>query len=296
MIRNLSMIEAEKNKQDYSFVGSTARIALYDDFLSSPRIIEIPPAPTRDFIGNLASKTYEQAKTAGGQIPYTIIEQVTENFIHANFTEMVVSIFDDGNTIRFTDQGPGIIDKDKAQQPGYSSATQAMKNFINGVGSGLPIVREYLDTKNGTIQIEDNMNTGAVVTISLVEKEIPKQDYSSTDQTEYHQELNISAYNPVLNTEKDYLNTVKSEALNSVQSNQISMNILLSSLSKRAINILMLFNNESIWGVKSISEITGIPIASTHNELSKLEQLGLIMHIGKKRALTDLGNQVLKNL
>ena len=42
-----------------------------------------------------------------------------------------------------------------------------MKRYIRGVGSGLPIVREYLDYSHGTISIEDNLGTGAVVTISL---------------------------------------------------------------------------------------------------------------------------------
>ena len=44
----------EENSVDYSFVPSTARIALYDDMLSSPRIVEVPPAETMDFIGALS--------------------------------------------------------------------------------------------------------------------------------------------------------------------------------------------------------------------------------------------------
>jgi predicted transcriptional regulator len=42
-----------------------------------------------------------------------------------------------------------------------------MKHYIRGVGSGLPLVKEYLDLSHGNITIEDNLNSGAVVTLSL---------------------------------------------------------------------------------------------------------------------------------
>ena len=41
-----------------------------------------------------------------------------------------------------------------------------MKSYIRGVGSGLPIVKEYLEFTHGTITIEDNLGSGSVVTIS----------------------------------------------------------------------------------------------------------------------------------
>ena len=157
---------------DYSFVNTSARIAIYDDFKSAPRVIKIKPGPTTEYIESLASKIYEQAKLAGGSIPYTVIREVSENFIHAQFLEIVVSILDKGNTIRFADQGPGIKQKNKAQLPGFTSATEPMKQFIRGVGSGLPIVKDYLDISHGKIIIEDNLDTGAVVTISLSQDNI----------------------------------------------------------------------------------------------------------------------------
>lgn len=161
--------EPEEEPFDYTYVSATARIALYDDLRSAPHIIEIHPAETGAYIESLASKIYEQAKAAGGAIPYTVIREVSENFIHARFKEIVVSILDHGNTIRFADQGPGIHHKDRAQLPGFSSAIEPMKSYIRGVGSGLPIVKEYLEFSHGTINIEDNMGAGSVVTISLNE-------------------------------------------------------------------------------------------------------------------------------
>lgn len=152
---------------DYSFIETISRIALYDDMKSAPQIIEIEPDETAKYIESLASKTYEQSKMAGGSIPYTVIREVSENFIHAQFSEIVISIFDKGNTIRFSDQGPGISQKEKSQLPGFTSAVEPMKKYIRGVGSGLPIVKDYLDFSNGTISIEDNLTSGVVITISL---------------------------------------------------------------------------------------------------------------------------------
>ncbi|MBR3259069.1 MAG: histidine kinase [Eggerthellaceae bacterium] len=158
---------------DYSYVQTPAQIAVYDDFLSEPRVLTVQPAPTTDFIGALANTIYQQAKLMGGTIAYSIILQVTENFIHARFSEMVVSIFNNGKTIRFADQGPGFRNKDQALQPGFSSATQPMKRYIKGVGSGLPTVKEWLQvaSEGGRITIEDNLNGGAVVTISVGEEQ-----------------------------------------------------------------------------------------------------------------------------
>lgn len=246
------------------YVKSPARIAIYDDLLSSPKIVDVEPNFTREFLGELASSIHREAKDAGGSIPYSVIMQVSENFIHARFTEMVVSIFDDGNTIRFTDQGPGIADKEKSQLPGYSSATQEMKQYINGVGSGLPIVKEYLEMKNGRIQIEDNLDIGAVVTISLSENK-PKV-------------------------------SIESPAMEASSSGSLGIEMILPMLTKRAKEFLPLFKTNSIWGVKDLYTTTNIPSGSMYNELKKLRDLGVVTQVGKKYTLTPLGEQIVRQL
>lgn len=256
---------------DYSFVDSYARIAVYDDLLSSPQIIDIEPNTTREYITNLASSVYEYAQRSGGSIPFSIILQVSENFIHSRFREVVVSIMDGGNTIRFADQGPGITDKEKAQQPGFSSATSDMKRYIHGVGSGLPIVREYMETKNGVINIEDNMDTGAVITISL--------DSSKRESADAGLPAAASFEGPFPKKAPESPSQMAS-----------------SGLSEREMSILKLFTMENIWGVKDISDETGIPQSSTHNELKKLAEAGIMTQIGRKYSLTELGANVARYL
>ena len=91
----------EHTNFDYSFVDATARVAVYDDMKSAPHVLKVKPAGTNEFIEQLTTTVYEQSKLAGGSIPYTLIREVSENFIHAQFKEIVVSIMDGGNTVRF---------------------------------------------------------------------------------------------------------------------------------------------------------------------------------------------------
>lgn len=255
---------------DFTYVHATARIALYDDLRSAPRIVEIPPSDTVSYIENLASKIYELSKMAGGEIPYTVIREVSENFIHARFKEIIVSILDSGNTIRFADQGPGILNKEKAQLPGFSSAIEPMKHYIRGVGSGLPIVKEYLNFSHGNITIEDNLGTGSVVTISIGEKRESSQ-FASTQ-----------AHRPA-------------------QSNGINYQgrkpqVIMPPLSQREKSFLPLFLSEGALGVTEISKLTEVPMSSTHVTLQKLEQAGLVEKVGQKRMLTDFGFEVAQSL
>lgn len=289
---------AEESSQGYDFVGSPARVAVYDDLLSSPRIIDIEPDSTKEFINSLATSVYGAAKEAGGTIPFSIILQVAENFIHSRFQEMVVSVLDGGNTIRFADQGPGIADKEKAQQPGYSSATAPMKRYINGVGSGLPIVREYMETKHGTVRIEDNLNTGAVVTISLnaanpdegqavlPQSQAGQQGQATGTHDTHGQPLPVSVHPSTQASAQPFQQPQASDPLE----------VAVSMLSQRAFQIMKLFVYEDIWGVKDISDETGIPTSSTYSELKKLEEAGMMTRLGKKYRLTELGERVAQNL
>lgn len=177
---------AETQAFDYSFVSTVSNIAVYDDALSGPRVIKIQPADTASYIEALAATIYQNSQDLGGSISYTIIREVSENFIHAQFKEVLVTIRDHGDTIIFADHGPGIPFKDKAQMPGFSSAVEPMRNYIRGVGSGLPIVREYLGMSHGTITIEDNLDgTGTVVTISVAEKAGDEGGSPSPDDISY---------------------------------------------------------------------------------------------------------------
>ncbi|MGQ0549394.1 MAG: ATP-binding protein [Armatimonadota bacterium] len=143
------------------------RLAVYDSPAAHPQVVSLRGDDFHALVGEIAARTYGVSRERGGRVPYVVIREIVENLIHAYFQNATVTVLDDGNTIRISDQGPGITNKDLAFLPGFSTATTEMRRVIRGVGSGLPVAREQLNLLGGTVTIEDNLDQGTVVTLSL---------------------------------------------------------------------------------------------------------------------------------
>src|SRR5205807_2194042 len=78
-----------------------------------------------------------------------------------------VSVLDGGLTVRVADRGPGIADKLRAVEPGYSSAGEAERRIIAGVGAGLAIAARQAEERGGRLEISDNLGGGTVVTLEF---------------------------------------------------------------------------------------------------------------------------------
>ena len=148
-------------------VRFATRISVYDDMLSTPRVIVIERGEVRTYLEEITNTVYRVMKEQGGHLSLMVIRELVENFIHAHFTEPVISVLDNGDTIRFADQGPGIADKERAFEFGVTSADREQKRYIRGTGAGLPMVQQYLENAGGAVSIEDNLNQGTVVTVSV---------------------------------------------------------------------------------------------------------------------------------
>ncbi len=143
------------------------RIAIYDTLTSPPRVIAVEESDLPALVASLAEKTYHHCRQQGGQVPYSVIQELIENLLHAYFRDVVITILDNGQTIRISDHGPGVGDKDRAFQPGFTTATAYQRQIIRGVGSGLPLARESLQFLRGILTVEDNLGGGAVFTIKM---------------------------------------------------------------------------------------------------------------------------------
>ena len=152
-----------------SMVVYPARIAVYDDAAAAPRVVIVEPQSVRSYLEEITQVVTKLSHEQGGSIPFMVIREIVENYVHAYFMSPTISILDDGNTIRFSDQGPGIASKERALEYGTTSATEEMKRYIRGVGSGLPYAQQYMVDKGGSLVIEDNIDQGTVVTISTRE-------------------------------------------------------------------------------------------------------------------------------
>ncbi len=237
--------------------ASTARVAIYDSLTASPRVEDVAGPDARSFVEALSSRVYQLSHELGGSLPYMVIREVVENLIHAHFTEVVVTVLDDGNTIRFADQGPGIPDKDRVFVPGFSTATHEMKSVIKGVGSGLPVARECLTFSSGTITIEDNLGRGCVVTVHVEPEPLPSDD------------SDIPA-----------MNESPAPRLTLRQKQVLSLVLEMGSI-----------------GPSIVSKELGVGLSTAYRDLASLEDCGLIVSDENgKRVLAPMGAESLDSL
>lgn len=142
-----------------------AEVVVYDSLRTPPRVTLVQSSSAGSLIEELSNNTHRLISELGGAFPYAVIREIMENLIHADFRNVVVSILDSGRVLRVADQGPGISNKTHALLPGFTTASADMKAIIRGVGSGLPLVSDYLTRNGGSFTIEDNLGAGTVLTL-----------------------------------------------------------------------------------------------------------------------------------
>ena len=241
-----------------------ARIAVYDDPSVTPRVVTIQPMPVRDYLEEITRTVNQLSHEQGGTIPFMIIREVVENYIHAYFIAPTISILDAGNTLRFSDQGPGIRDKTRALEYGTTSATEEMKRYIRGVGSGLPLAQQYMLDKGGSLTIRDNLSHGTVVTISTR----PEDDASI----------------PVAPLHKPQAQEVAPSAA------------AAGDLGVRGRQVVCYLGEHEEVGPSDLVASYGGSQPTWSRELKRLDDLGVLVKRGRKRHLTELGRACLSQI
>ena len=146
--------------------GAGVRIAVYPRG-GEPEITEVSAANPRSATRKFTRFVWERVSEAGGKVPEESIREVVENLIHADYSGVVISILDGGNVVRVSDKGPGLEDKSRAMEFGFSGAKPGALQEIRGVGAGLGIARAAAEKAGGKVTVEDNIGGGTVVTISV---------------------------------------------------------------------------------------------------------------------------------
>lgn len=139
-----------------------ARVAVYGSAAEPPAVESLSAPDAISLIEDLCEMVERRSP-----VPAPALREVIENLVHAEFTDAVVSIADQGHTVRVCDHGPGIADPAQALQPGYTSAGAAARRVVRGVGGGLPLARRMMDSAGGALHIEPNLGAGAAVTLAL---------------------------------------------------------------------------------------------------------------------------------
>jgi hypothetical protein len=259
-----------------------ARIAVYDQPGTAPRVVDVSPAPLDALFEDISSKIYELCKGEGTKVPYSVIREMVENFVHADFVEPVVSILDGGSTLRFADHGPGFSDKRRAVLPGFTTARAEMKRHIRGVGSGLPTVMDYLRLTGGSLEIDDNIGGGAVVTLHFAADSIPGVSAGTAEPgTMGPAESSLSSRS-----------SEKSTVL-PAPSQRGTPRVRLTS---RQHQVLALVLETGSAGPSVVSKELGIGVSTAFRDLAVLEEAGLITSDSGRRTLTPAGSSFLDEL
>ncbi len=134
----LRLIAKSGDAQEEERQSPEVRLAVYDSLLAPPQIISLTAEDFDELVGELSSRAYNHARERGGRIPFVVIREIVENLIHALFQDAVVTIMDNGNTIRISASGPGIRNKERAFLPGFTTATREMRGLSKAWGRGCP--------------------------------------------------------------------------------------------------------------------------------------------------------------
>lgn len=287
MARDFFPFVEENTNQDEKNTGSdnsltvryAARIAVYDDKAAAPRVVLVEPKDVRSYLDEIAATVNQLAHEQGGKIPFMVMREIVENFIHARFVAPTISIMDNGNTIRFSDQGPGIKEKNRALEFGTSSATEEMKSFIRGVGFGLPYAQQYMVEKGGSLTLEDNISGGTIVTLSTRRSKdahiqtLPTQE-DAEEMTVSQEEQSIPRA----------LHTVPQQPVTQLP------NLVLTDRAKLVLQYL----SEHEWvGATELTSAYGLSTPTWSRELKSLVNIGIIGKIGQKYKLTTIGETLL---
>ncbi len=296
------------------------QIAVYDHPAAKPRIIEVRERDIRSAIDAASRITYSQAREKGGAIPYTVIEEIIENLIHASFKDPVITISPNGDTIMVSDHGPGIPFKEKSVLPGYTSATGEMKRYIKGVGSGLPIAKETLETLGGEFHISDNLNNGTVITMKLSSrsvkspsdnKELPKGDKLFNDdmsvladgereaggegpeKAERAERAKSESESAAIDEKDRWIEREEREEKAS-DPDEILFKDIDEFLNSRQKKVFLLMAELGELGPSTIQKELNISLSTAYRDLVTLEELELIGSLdGGKRKLTKKGERYL---
>ncbi len=144
------------------------RVAVYPNN-GEPEVTEVSAASPRSASSKFSSLVMEKVKASGGRVPEEALRELVENLIHAGFRGVVISVLEDGNVVRISDKGPGVADKSRAFEFGFSGATPEALWEIRGVGAGLGLAQAAAEKVGGTVTLEDNIGGGTVATVAVGE-------------------------------------------------------------------------------------------------------------------------------
>ena len=243
------------------------RVAVYPRG-GEPEVSEVSAAGPRAAGVKFTRLVMGKVEEAGGRVPGEAVREVVENLIHAGYKGVVISVLDGGDVVRVSDKGPGISQKERAFEFGFSGASPETVGEIRGVGAGLGMARAAAEKAGGTVTVEDNIGGGTVTTVSAGTAEGGQGE--------------VAAGPPVAPAvpppQRRYPDAVP------------RMNI---SERQEKVLITVLENGEV--GPSTVAERLEISVSTAYRDLSVLEEHGLLAGADAgKRQVTPLGRDLVE--
>ena len=255
-------MNAARTSREFEGAAIGVKIAVYPES-GEPEVSEVSAANTEAAAGKFSRLVMEKVSDARGRVPEESVRELVDNLIHAGYKGVVISVFDGGNVVRISDRGPGIRDKVRAFELGFSGASEEVLREIRGVGAGLGIARAAAEKAGGTVTIEDNIGSGIVATISM----------GKEPRSEIKEEAPVRPAQP-----RRYPDAVP------------KMNI-----SERQQKALITVLESGEVGPSTVAEKLEISVSTAYRDLSVLEEHGLVAGAESgKRQITPLGRDVVE--
>ena len=249
-----------REESDQASVG--VRIAVYPR-AGEPEATEVAAANPGSAAPKFTWFVMDKCQEAGGKVPESAVREVVENLIHAGYRGVVISILDDGNVVRVSDKGPGVENKQRAMEFGFSGAAPEALDQIRGVGAGLGIARTAAERAGGMVTIEDNLGGGIVATIS------------------------VSGLPPTGGEEAELARTPSPR--------RYPDGVPRMNISERQQKVLITVLESGEVGPSNVAERLEISVSTAYRDLSVLEEHGLVAGADSgKRQITPLGRDLVE--
>ena len=254
-------MHAQRTRMDSNRAEINVRIAAYPAG-AEPEITEIAAADARSATAKFTRAVMGQVRELGGEVPEEAVREVVENLIHAEYKGVVISILDGGNVVRVSDRGPGIQNKERAVEFGFTGASGEALREIRGVGAGLGMARTAAQRSGGALTIEDNIGGGTVATISV--GDAPQERSEGPP-----------AAPPAVRKYPD--------------------GVPRMNISERQQKVLITVLECGEVGPSTVADRLEISVSTAYRDLSLLEEHGLVQaHESGKRMISPLGKDVVE--
>ncbi|MBC7252847.1 MAG: helix-turn-helix domain-containing protein [Actinobacteria bacterium] len=106
------------------------------------------------------------------QPPEVALRELIDNLVHAVPCSASLVVEPSRKRFYISDNGPGINRLDLAMEPGYSTATEAQRSVIRGVGLGFYLAQREISSLGGELNVFSQPGGGTYISVSISDMDV----------------------------------------------------------------------------------------------------------------------------